>query len=147
MNKTLRVIVLLFAGILQLHGQCDLQLSGTVLDEHDLTPLDYSTIYVLETGQGTLADSLGAYTLSGLCPGRITVVCSHIGCDPVEMAILLTRDTVLNFFPEHHIEILDQVVTTANKVAEAPAQTRTDLSGQTLERLQGRSLAQMLESI
>ncbi|MCB0694967.1 MAG: TonB-dependent receptor [Saprospiraceae bacterium] len=147
MNKTLRVIVLLFAGILQLHGQCDLQLSGTVLDEHDLTPLDYSTIYVLETGQGTLADSLGAYTLSGLCPGKITVVCSHVGCDPVQISLILNRDTTLNFYPEHHIEVLDQVVTTANKVAEAPAQTRTDLSGQTLERLQGRSLAQMLESV
>lgn len=147
MNKTLWVIVLLIAGSLQLQGQCNLQLSGTVLDEHDDTPLDYSTIYVLETGQGTLADSLGAYTLSGLCSGQMTVVCSHIGCEPVEIRLLLTRDTILNFRPEHHIELLDQVVTTAPKVADAPAQTRTDLSGQTLERLQGRSLSQMLESI
>lgn len=147
MNKTLWVIVLLIAGSLQLQGQCNLQLSGTVLDEHDDTPLDYSTIYVLETGQGTLADSLGAYTLSGLCSGQITVVCSHIGCEPVEIRLLLTRDTILNFRPEHHIELLDQVLTTAPKVADAPAQTRTDLSGQTLERLQGRSLSQMLESI
>lgn len=147
MKKTLWVIALMIAGILQIHGQCTLQLSGTVLDEHDLTPLDYSTIYVLETGKGALADSLGAYTLTGLCPGKITVVCSHVGCDPVQISLILTRDTILDFYPEHHIEVLDQVVTTANKVAEAPAQTRTDLSGQTLERLQGRSLAQMLESI
>ncbi len=147
MKRILRITILFFIGLSQIHGQCNLQLSGMVLDEHDQTPLDYSTIYVLETGQGTLADSLGSYTLSGLCPGRISIVCSHVGCDPVELQLDLKGDTILNFYPEHHIELLDQVVTTAAKVSEAPAQTRTDLSGAALERLQGRSLAQMLQSI
>ncbi len=130
-----------------MHGQCSIQISGVVLDQHDQTPLDFSTIYIQETGKGTLADSLGAYTLKGLCPGKVTLVCSHIGCDPLTISLMLSRDTILNFYPEHHVELLDQVITTAPRVAEAPAQTRTQLSGQELERLQGRSLARMLESV
>ncbi|MCF8238583.1 MAG: TonB-dependent receptor [Saprospiraceae bacterium] len=147
MKRILWITILVSVAFLQVQGQCSLKLSGVVQDEHDQTPLDFSTIYILESGRGTLADSLGAYSLSGLCPGNMTIVCSHIGCEPITFNIHLIRDTVINFYPEHHVEVLDQVLTTAHRVAEAPAQTRTDLSGQELERLQGRSLAQMLASV
>lgn len=147
MKSTFWVLLMVLAVSLQIHAQCTLQITGQVLDEHDQSPLDYSTIYILESGKGTLADSLGRFTLKGICPGTWTLTCSHIGCDPISTTIVLTTDTILNFYPEHHIELLDQITTTANKISEAPAQTRTDLSGQALERLQGRSLAQMVSSI
>lgn len=126
---------------------CQITLQGKVLDEHDLSPLEFTSVYLVESGIGTLADSSGYYMITGLCPGTYTLMASHVGCDPVEMQILLTKDTVIDLFAEHHIEILETITATAYKVAEAPSQTRSELSGVGLERLQGRSLAQMLSGI
>ncbi|MBP6183911.1 MAG: TonB-dependent receptor [Saprospiraceae bacterium] len=126
---------------------CQITLQGKVLDEHDQTPLEFSSVFLLESGKGVLADSTGYYRMDGLCPGRYTLIASHVGCDPVEIQINLTSDTTIDLFPEHHIELLETVVTTAFKVSEAPSQTRSELSGLGLERLQGRSLAQMLSGI
>lgn len=141
-------IVSLMLAPFMLHGQvCELSIQGRVLDEHDLTPLPYSTVVIVESGKGTLADEEGRYYLGNLCPGRYTLYISHVGCEPVKQTVHLDRDTVLDFFTEHHVELLQTVTKSAYRISEAPAQTRRELSGEELAKLQGRSLAEMLTSV
>ncbi|GIV35190.1 MAG: membrane protein [Chitinophagales bacterium] len=96
-------------GVLAQDPVCSLTLSGYVLDAHDGTPLAYASIQIKETGQGTIGDSTGFYRLTGLCPGEYTVVCTHVGCKPVELKILIRNHTSRNFYPEHHEEELKAV--------------------------------------
>jgi iron complex outermembrane receptor protein len=147
-----RLFVFLLAVVCHLPallmGQgCTLSITGGVYDEHDRTPLPYSTIVIVETGKGTLADDSGQYVLSNLCPGRYTLYVSHVGCDPITQIVHLTRDTLIDFYTEHHVELLQTVTKSAYRISEAPAQTRRDLSGEELAKLQGRSLAEMLSSV
>lgn len=133
-----------FAGSAQ---DCRLTVAGRVLDAHDGTPLPFTTVYVAETGKGTLADTSGRFVLESLCAGTYTLVASHVGCDPERTVMHVDRDTVLVIFLEHHIELLDPVTATAYRVEETASQTRGELAGTALKRLAGRSLAQMLTRI
>lgn len=126
---------------------CRITLSGRVLDDHDRTPLEFTSVLLVESGRGTIADSLGRYRLEGLCPGTYTLQASHVGCDPVVLRLTLSADTVVDLFPEHHIEVLEAITATAFRVSDAPSQTRSELRGRDLERLQGRSLAEMTSEV
>jgi iron complex outermembrane receptor protein len=127
--------------------ECLITLSGRVLDDHERTPLEYTSVLLVESGRGTIADSLGRYRLEGLCPGTYTLQASHVGCDPVVLRLTLSADTVVDLFPEHHIEMLEAITATAFRVSEAPSQTRSELRGRELERLRGRSLAEMTSEV
>lgn len=126
---------------------CTITVRGKVLDEHDGSPLEYTSVYVVETGRGTMADAEGQFLLEGLCPGAYTLMASHVGCEPERIKVFLLRDTVIDLYLEHHIEMLELVTARAFRIGEASSQTRSELSGQELQRLQGRSLAQMLNGI
>jgi iron complex outermembrane receptor protein len=138
--------LMVFTQLVSAQG-CSITITGKVLDDHDFTPLSYTSILVLETGKGTLADEEGIYRLEGLCPGKHTLIASHVGCDPVRIVVDLQGDTILDFFPEHHIELLDLVTAVAYKISDTPAQTRDELSGAALDRLRGKPLAEMLQSL
>lgn len=126
---------------------CDLVLTGRILDEHDESPLPFTSVYLVESGQGTLADEYGLYRLERVCPGEYTLMASHVGCEPERIRVRLDRDTVIHIHLEHHIEVLDVVTASAYRLAPSASQTRSELSGMELQRLQGRSLAQMLSGI
>ncbi len=90
-------------------GDCNYILSGQVIDEHDHSPLSFATITVKEASKSVIGDSLGFYSIKGLCKGEYSVVCNHIGCDPVEMKVKIKDNTIQNFYPEHHEEELANV--------------------------------------
>jgi iron complex outermembrane receptor protein len=67
------------------YGQtCNLSIKGYILDQHDLSALSYANITLSGTTLGAQADSLGYYEIKGLCKGNYTLICSHIGCEPVK---------------------------------------------------------------
>ena len=90
-------------------SDCNLILSGRVIDEHDGSNLGFANIYVENTPIGTISDASGHYTLSGLCSGRHVIVCTHIGCDPVRDTLMIEGSMNHNFYPEHHAELLEGI--------------------------------------
>lgn len=93
---------------------CDYNIKGRVIDEHDFSPLDYSTIFVLELGKGVMSDSLGNFELKGICPGTYTFRISHLGCESLDTAITVAHPMpLLTFRLEHHAEELAAVQITA----------------------------------
>lgn len=114
----------LFIGILLLlfaegQGQdrCTLSISGRVIDQHDGQALSFAEVLILNTGLGAVVDSAGLYHISGLCPGEYAVEVSHIGCEPVRRRIKLYKPIVnLDFYLEHHQELLQEVVLTGQNI-------------------------------
>jgi iron complex outermembrane receptor protein len=54
----------------------DRTIAGTVLDQDTGVPLAGATVTLVETGQSTVADDLGAFSFSGLTPGSYTLSAS-----------------------------------------------------------------------
>jgi iron complex outermembrane receptor protein len=126
---------------------CTLVLSGAVIDDHDRTPLSFAEIYLPELQKGTISDLEGRYRLEGLCPGNYLVRVSHLGCEPVERRINLTRDQVMDVRLEHHHEELRELEVIRRKPDENVGQARSELDREVLEQFAGRSLADMVGNL
>ena len=107
-----------FTILLAQEVSCDLKLKGKVTDEHDSSPLAFSTIWLLEEEKGTSADVNGEYKIEGLCPGEYRLVVSHIGCASDTILLKLSKSKEANFQLEHHTEELKAVEIEVEKAKE-----------------------------
>ena len=89
--------------------ECDIRISGKIIDEHDQSGLSYATISIEETSQGSVCDENGSFELSNICPGNYHIVATHIGCEPARIFVKISGDTSINFFLEHHATQLEAV--------------------------------------
>lgn len=98
-----------FAITASAQNDCNLTVSGQVVDEHDGSVLSYADIVILGTNLGTISNELGYYSIGGLCAGKLIIACSHVGCEPIYDTIEVSQNIVHNFYPEHHAELLNAV--------------------------------------
>lgn len=126
-----------------LHAQdCNYSISGKVTDEHDGSDLSFSTVHILGTTQGTVADENGFYELKNLCAGKYKVVASHIGCEPDTVSVDLKGDVVLNLFLEHHAEELREVSIEAKR--NSITLSRNKIDAEMLSNNSAKPIAQIL---
>lgn len=125
---------------------CTLTLTGSVIDEHDKEGLSFAEIYLPELSRGTVADENGQFRIDGLCAGKLLVRVMHLGCEPVERTISMTKSEVVQFKLEHHAHELKEFEVARNRPDENVAQARNVLDKADLEK-SGGSLAEMLGRI
>ncbi|MDG1432554.1 MAG: TonB-dependent receptor [Saprospiraceae bacterium] len=101
--------VLFFPQFL-LAQSCNLTLTGIVLDKGTNIPLEYSTIFLKNLGQGTVSDKHGFFEIKNICAGEYHIQASHVGCHSEEYFIKLEQDTLFKIYLSHHSELLDEVV-------------------------------------
>ncbi len=127
-------MTLVYYGI-SAQENCSNILSGKIIDEHDGSALAYAEILIVETGQGAISDSLGGYTIKSVCPGEYLIRVYHLGCETTERNIKLSQSIYnVNFYLEHHEELLQEIVLVNQKIRRNPKKT------QTLDSLEMRSL-------
>ena len=145
-------ILLFFVSVVQTWAQpnpdCDLRLSGKVIDEHDQSALSFATVYVMELQKGVVADEAGNYLIKDLCSGEYTIVVSHVSCQPDTLSISLAKNAKQTLFLEHHSDALRDVVITGQ---ELETSTSSDLEKSldlaTIESFSGKSLGDALKTI
>lgn len=126
---------------------CNLTVRGIILDEHDTTALSYANIAIEGSDKIAQADSSGYYEIQGLCPGTYTFICSHIDCTPVKKRMTIgERFTELNFYPEHHVRELKQIVIRARSNHEVTS-VRASIDAEQLTSLKTSSLSQSLRTL
>ncbi len=128
-------------------NDCTYSINGKVIDEHDASALSYATIYILENGMGTVSDANGNYSLGGLCAGRYTLRCSHLGCEDVIDTLVVEGDIEWNFYPEHHLEELSSAVVQGEYKEEETSQSVDKLEYNDLLELKGQNLGNSLKEI
>ncbi len=127
--------------------ECNLSLQGKVIDEHDKSALELATIYIKELNTTATSDENGNYEFKNICPGIYNIKINHFNCQPLEEKIVLTKNTVKNFFQEHHANQLNQVEVSAKKIEEQSIQIRNDVSAEKLNQSKGQSLGEALKNI
>lgn len=149
-RKFINLLLLIFlanGNLLAQTDSCNNSLKGQVIDEHDKSVLEYATIYIVELQRGALSDSAGNYEIRNLCDGKYTVKVSHIGCDDVSEKVLISGNTIRNFYPEHHSKILKDIEITAVRPIEQSTQTKTEVSDEKLNQFKGQSLGDALKNV
>ena len=142
------VLVSLFSLFLSFaNGQeCEITLSGFVLDKGTSIPLELTNIYLEESGKGTISDSLGYFKIENLCKGDYHLRVSHIGCETISQFLTLQRDTIINIFLIHHDELLDEVIVHGEK-GDNSTEVSNTLNRETITRKSNKNLSDILENI
>lgn len=134
-------------GIIASAQPCNNIIKGYILDQHDLSALSYASVVVSGTSLGAEADSLGFFEIKGLCKGSYTLICSHVGCEPVKRKVeVVEAVTNLNFYPEHHAHELKQIFIRARTNQEI-TNVRNSLNAEQLRLMKSDGLTQTLATI
>lgn len=125
---------------------CDLSISGRILDESTGIALSFANVYVEESGQGSISDSLGKFEIKNLCPGDYHLRCSHIGCESERFFLTFQQDTSLIIYLHHHAELLDEVVVHGEAGANT-SQTSNTISQKQIAEKSNENLANLLNEV
>ena len=105
--------VLAIAGTVMLEAQT---LTGSVYDQLNNEPLVGASISVHKTNTGTTTNQNGRYTFSDLTPGRISLVVTYVGYQPVlveDVWLKAGKITEQDIFLKRSFSDLDEVVVSA----------------------------------
>lgn len=138
---------LLFASSIAITQTCAIHLQGRLVDEHNDEPLSLANIYIENTGQGTTSDDQGYFVLTDLCPIQYTLIISHLQCETQKIIITIRQDTSVTWFLEHHEHILSSVTVSGRRTGQEQSHTSHTIAGQSLDKLSGKSLAEMLSTV
>ena len=110
MHKRLYLLFLLFVSFHTFAQDCDLSITGSVIDLHDDSFLTGAVIAIEGTSKVAYSNLNGKYELKGICPGKITIRITHPYCEMQIKSIDIQENTKLNFRLEHHLEELNEVL-------------------------------------
>ncbi len=128
-------------------NNCNYTLKGKIIDEHDKSALEYATLYIKELEIGAVSDIRGNYKITGLCKGTFTVVVKHVGCSPITESVSISKNTIHNFYPEHHSEELIEFSIQEEGYKEERTVAKKELSAKEMNQSRGKSLGESLKSI
>jgi iron complex outermembrane recepter protein len=107
----LRLLVLIsFGWVLTVSAQsCVYTLQGSVLDAHDLQPMENVSIFVHEIGREVWTNDKGQFEFMQLCRDEYHLLIQHVGCPSQRLLLSLGNDTAVTIFMEHHQNMLHEV--------------------------------------
>jgi iron complex outermembrane receptor protein len=125
---------------------CTYTLNGNIVDEHDKTGLDFSTIYIVENKLNYIADENGFFEIQHLCLQEYTLIISHLACKTDTIKINLNKDLTVNLYLEHHAEELQEIEATANKTNQI-FNSAIQLNEIAFQKNYGKDIATILSNI
>ncbi len=127
--------------------QCNIKLSGQILDLQHGDYLEFATVYIQETEKGIVSDSLGKFSINNLCPGNYHIIISHLGCQSKTFFISISQNLERKFYLEHHEELMDEIEISGESSGSKTGKIKTTLNKEMLFEQSGKSLTEMLTSI
>lgn len=128
---------------------CNLTLSGRVLDMHDNTVLSGATLVISETNASVQTGLEGHFEFSDLCKGEIyNIRVMHPSCDNRTFTLKMNRSVVRDFILEHHLEELNEIIVDGKLYEDKiKSSIETQISNETLARFSTGSLGDALSSV
>jgi iron complex outermembrane receptor protein len=117
MNKYKIYIIsfLLFFSIINTNAAENFAISGSVFDKTVNEPIVGATIQIEKTSYGIYTNKLGKFLLKSIPKGNYTIIASSIGYETQKLQIVLTSDTIINFYLEPKVFKTNEIIITANK--------------------------------
>lgn len=108
--------------------------------------LSGATILITGLNKEIVTDAQGDFTFEGLCPGKLTLKVSHVGCETIEQTITLTRNRHLDIDMPHKKNTLGEVVVSSIKGTQNTG-TKKELTAREMEQSKGQNLAEALSRL
>ena len=115
---------------------CNATLCGIVTDAETQQPIPYAEIFIEEIGRGEVTDDEGRFHFHGLCEGKVTVTCNHIGCAHLAKNVEVKGDAEVDFQLNQHALELGEIIVREAYIAPSPAQAQRTLSDDDLSKNQ-----------
>jgi iron complex outermembrane receptor protein len=144
--KYIFTAMLLFVAGIAFSQNCDINLHGHVEDPDTREKLSGATVIILELNKEITTDAQGDFQFNNLCPGTYTLSITHVGCDPVQEKIKLTRSRHIDIDMPHQKNTLSEVVVNSKKETLTGGDKK-EISGLELEKTKGQNLAEALSRI
>jgi len=124
---------------------CNINISGKVIDESSQLPLTYVNVFIQESANGVVTDAGGNFTFADICAGEYHIIFSHIGCESQRYHFDIESDTVLNIVLSHSETSLSTVVIQGvnNDLAN---QSNLSLDRKDIEDNNNQSIASLLQN-
>lgn len=126
---------------------CSLTLLGELTDFHDGTPISSANIYIRNLDRYIVSDFDGKFKIEKLCPGDLTLVISHVGCETKTVTFNLKGDTFKAIALEHHIEELNEVSLKGNSSKETKTAQESVIKAKTLDKYTALNLGDALKEV
>ena len=152
-QTTMRLLHVLVFVLLSIHlgaqqsDTCSFTLTGQIIDDHDNLPLEFATIFIVESGAGAISDADGRFDIAGLCDTVYTVRFSHIGCETRERRVRMDKSKELSLRLEHHSEVLETIELQASRIEAAGSVSRATLDVKDIDKVQGQAFGEALKAI
>ena len=150
LSKSLKLAVSIFilAASFSYSQDCNLSLKGKLVDLHDNTPLAGALINIVGTNENIFSNTNGNFLVQNQCKGKVSLKISHPNCEDLFTELDLNRSISKNFFMEHHIESLKEVIVSENKIKDLSTTANSySLSQLEKDRYSSGNLATALGSI
>lgn len=110
--------LLFLSGFNLIYGQsCNLSINGTISDLHDGSPIIGALVKIEGTNFFSQTDFDGHYQIQGICNGKYELTIQHPECPTVKKKINLQTSQVYNFDLEHHINELEEIILSENRIS------------------------------
>lgn len=127
------------------HSPAGFTLTGTIFEssQKETVALPYASIYLPQSGQGTISDNDGKYKIENISAGKIQLVIRSLGLVTIDTTLTITKDTKIDFTLLQESFRLQEVTVTAqaNKAGQATSSTISQLA---MEHLQASSISDLM---
>jgi iron complex outermembrane receptor protein len=138
-------MAILFVNNIQAQN-CNIVLSGTVIDASNNLPLENTLVEIKELGLKFNTDITGQYRFNNICAGTYVILVKHASCDSIQLQLSIQKNQTKNFRLLHSINELE----TVNVFAKRDLRVNTikeELSEKSIQATRGQSLGEMLKKV
>ena len=127
---------------------CKLDFEGYIIDSDSNLPLEAAVVEVIGTDYNAISSENGYFNFKYLCSEIIEIRVSHINCPDFYAEINLQKTRKKNFYLDHEIKSLDEVVLIEEKVDNLSTSAKSySISEEEKDRYSISGLAVLLETV
>ncbi|MDY8135128.1 TonB-dependent receptor [Aquimarina sp. 2201CG5-10] len=145
MKRYTLLLVSLLGILLSSAQDCNITLSGKIIDFHDGVPLKEATITY--DNKMIVTDNLGNYTITGLCPISYAFTISHPDCNSQVITINVSEVSKKDFYLEHHLNELQEVKVSGKNQTKTSSSQEETIGENIIEKYSSASLGDALREI
>ncbi|MCO6495033.1 MAG: TonB-dependent receptor [Bacteroidetes bacterium] len=143
--RKLFVLLFIFTSFVSNAQECNITLSGIVLDGYNQSPLEYSAIKEEKNLFGTITDKKGLFSITGLCKGTYQIHVKHLICEHLDLQISITRDTFITIRLPHTNHDLSTAFVVGNK--DKLLKQNNKLKPAELLTLKGNTIGEIMQNL
>lgn len=147
MNLRLSICLLHMLFVVSAFSQCDLKITGQVIDLDDGSELADCIVLLQPGNNSIISNSHGRFEFKNLCAGNYKLLVQHFGCKDTLIELNLVKNVHYKLKLPHSAFELKEVDVMDKRIEMKQTQARSDISGEELDKTRGQTLGEALKNI